>query len=47
MRRFINCTLHHPLPNAIRVSLENLKGRKYSEDLEVDGRVILEWILGK
>jgi hypothetical protein len=26
---------------------ENLKGRKYSEDPDVDGRIILEWILGK
>jgi hypothetical protein len=27
--------------------LENLKGRDHSEDIEVDGRIILEWILGK
>jgi hypothetical protein len=27
--------------------LENLKGRDHSEDLGVDGRIILEWILGK
>jgi len=26
--------------------LENLKGKAHSEDLGVDGRVILEWILG-
>jgi hypothetical protein len=26
---------------------ENLKGRDYSEDLGVDGKIILEWILGK
>jgi hypothetical protein len=25
--------------------LENLKGRDYSEDLDVDGKVTLEWIL--
>jgi hypothetical protein len=24
---------------------ENLKGRYYSEDVDVDGRIILEWIL--
>jgi len=24
--------------------LENLKGRDHSEDLGVDGRIILEWI---
>jgi len=27
--------------------LEGLKGRHHSEDLGVDGRIILEWILGK
>jgi hypothetical protein len=26
---------------------ENLKGRDHSEDLGVDERIILEWILGK
>jgi hypothetical protein len=26
---------------------ENLKGRDYSEDLDVDVRIILEWILNK
>jgi hypothetical protein len=26
---------------------ENLEGREHSEDLGVDGRIILEWILGK
>jgi hypothetical protein len=27
--------------------LEDLKGRVQSEDIGVDGRIILEWILGK
>jgi hypothetical protein len=27
--------------------LENLKGRDHLEDLGVDGKIILEWILGK
>jgi hypothetical protein len=27
--------------------LENLKGRDHSEDLGVDGKITLEWILGK
>jgi hypothetical protein len=31
----------------IIVCVENLKGRDHSEDLGVDGRIILEWILGK
>jgi hypothetical protein len=26
---------------------ENLKGRDHFEDLDVDGRIVLEWILGK
>jgi len=27
--------------------LENLKRRDHSEDIDVDGRTVLEWILGK
>jgi len=27
--------------------LENLRGRDHSEHLSADGRIILEWILGK
>jgi hypothetical protein len=26
--------------------LENLKGKDHSEDIGIDGRIILEWILG-
>jgi len=26
---------------------ENLKGRNHSQDLEVEGKIILKWILGK
>jgi hypothetical protein len=25
----------------------NLKGRDHAEDLSIDGRIILEWIIGK
>jgi hypothetical protein len=31
----------------IKFWLESLKGRDYSEDLYVSGRIILKWILGK
>jgi hypothetical protein len=27
--------------------LENQKERDYSEDISIDGKIILEWILGK
>jgi len=27
--------------------LENLKGRDHSEELGIDGKIIIEWILGK
>jgi hypothetical protein len=26
---------------------ESLKGRDYSEDLDIDGRIVLTWILAK
>jgi hypothetical protein len=29
------------------VLVRNLKGRSHSEDLDIDGNIILEWILGK
>jgi hypothetical protein len=31
----------------IQFWFENLKGRNHSEDLGVEGRIILEWILGE
>jgi hypothetical protein len=33
--------------NAYSILVENLKERDHSEDLGVDGNIILEWILGK
>jgi hypothetical protein len=30
-----------------RVRLKNRKGRDHSKDLDVDGKIILDWILGK
>jgi hypothetical protein len=29
------------------IFFENLKGRAHSENLGIDGRIILEWIFGK
>jgi hypothetical protein len=29
------------------ISVRSLKGRDHSKELSVDGRIILEWILGK
>jgi hypothetical protein len=31
----------------VKFWLDDLKGRDYTEDLCVDGRIILEWMLGK
>jgi hypothetical protein len=31
----------------IKFWLKNLKGRDHSDDLGVDGKILLEWILGK
>jgi hypothetical protein len=33
--------------NAYNILLENLKGRDHSEELGVDGKIILGWISGK
>jgi len=33
--------------NFRNIPLENFKGRDHLEDLDVDGKKILEWILGK
>jgi hypothetical protein len=33
--------------NSLKYLSENLKGRNKAQDLGVDGKIILEWILGK
>jgi hypothetical protein len=33
--------------NSYNILVVKLKGRDYSEDLDVDERMILEWIIGK
>jgi hypothetical protein len=33
--------------NAYKISSEDLKRRDHSEDLDVDRKLILEWMLGK
>jgi hypothetical protein len=35
------------MKNAYKILVENLKGRDHSEDLKADGRIMLEWTLGK
>jgi hypothetical protein len=40
------CSSHGEMRNTI-FWLENLKGRDHLEDLDVDGKIILEWISGK
>jgi hypothetical protein len=33
--------------NAYKSLVEDINGKEHSEELGVDGRIILEWILGK
>jgi hypothetical protein len=33
--------------NTFELNNENLKGRDHLEDLGVDGKIMLEWIIGK
>jgi hypothetical protein len=41
------CSTHGGDKNAYKISSESLKRTDHSEDQGVDGRIILEWILGK
>jgi hypothetical protein len=35
------------MKNVYKISIGNLKGEDRSEDVGVDGKIILEWMLGK
>jgi hypothetical protein len=35
------------MENAYKILIGNLKGRDHPEDLGIDWRIILKWILGK
>jgi hypothetical protein len=41
------CSTYGRNKKPITFLLKNLKGRDHSEDLGRDGKIILEWILGK
>jgi hypothetical protein len=42
-----SCRTHRGYEMCIKILAESVKGRGHSEDLGVDGRIILEWILVK
>jgi hypothetical protein len=42
-----SCSMHGKYKKYIKIWSGNLKGRYYSEDLGIDGKIILEWVLGK
>jgi hypothetical protein len=37
----------HDMRNEYKIWSENLNGRDHSEDLGIDGKIVLEWILVK
>jgi hypothetical protein len=41
------CSTHERLETHMKYWSENQKGRDLSEDLDVDGKIVLEFILGK
>jgi hypothetical protein len=45
--RWVGAYSTHGSDNAYKISVGRLKVRYHSEHLGVDGKIILEWILGK
>jgi hypothetical protein len=43
----LSCSTHGGDENVYKIWMENLKERDHLDDLGVDGKIILEWILGK
>jgi hypothetical protein len=41
------CSTHGSDEKCIKILVENLKGRDYLKDLNIDGRIVLECILGR
>jgi hypothetical protein len=41
------CNKHGEMRNAYESLFGEPEGKRHSEDLGVDGRIMLEWILGK
>jgi len=41
------CSMHERDHMHTLFWMDNMKGRDHSENLDVDGKIILEWIIGK
>jgi hypothetical protein len=41
------CNMHEAMRNVYKIFVRNPEGEVHSEDIGVDGRIILEWILEK
>jgi hypothetical protein len=39
--------MHEKYEKCVNILSENLKGRDHLKDVGIDGKIILEWILGK
>jgi hypothetical protein len=47
MRRMGHVACMGEMRNACKILVGKPEGRDHSEDIVVDGRIILEWIVGK